>query len=82
MVLEKSLEETTEIRPILNPRGPNKQETEELIEILSTVLDDPTASPGVKDYTVEMIKAVKKGYEIQSEQVYDGFWPENLNYFL
>lgn len=68
--------ESEEMRPILNPKGPNKQDTEELIRALSTVLESYTW-PDVKIYTGKMIKAIIKGYEIQSKKKYDGYLPEH-----
>ena len=65
-ILEKKVE------PIFNPDGPDKEATEELIKVLSTALDSPT----VRNYTRRIIEAVKKGYERQSEQKYDGFLPK------
>jgi hypothetical protein len=62
-------------RPIYNPHGPNMLETEELIKALSTVLKSDTWA-GVKNYTMETIGAIVKGYEEQSGQKYTGFFPE------
>jgi hypothetical protein len=62
-------------RPIFNPNGSNMLETEELVKALSTVLASDTWS-GVKNYTLETIRAVVKGYEEQSGQRYTGFFPE------
>jgi hypothetical protein len=47
---------------ILNPDGPNRDATKELIDALSSSLKSPTAGK----YAKELIEKVKKGYKIQS----------------
>jgi hypothetical protein len=61
------LEKKIEIKPIHNPAGPNRQATQELIDTLSTVPESSLAY----NYTQEMIKAVKAGYEEQSGENFD-----------
>ena len=68
--MEKNLER--EIDPILNPDGPNKSITQEIIEALSTVFEEKTASCMTKDYAEKLILGLKKGYEMQSGEKYDG----------
>jgi len=68
---EKDLEQRTNL--VFNPRGPDKKATEELIKVLSKGLNSPV--PDGNDYTRELIKAVKEGYEMQSGQKYKGFLP-------
>ena len=74
-VLEEKVDEI--IKPILNPQGHNKQDTEELIKSLSPTLKSNTW-PEVKDNTIKMIKQIVKGYEIQSGEKYNGFLPEEM----
>lgn len=75
MRTEKNLEE--EIELIINPNGPDKKATEELIKALSTVFTSNT-SPKVKEYTRGIIKGVGKGYEMQTGEKYEGFFPEEV----
>ncbi len=51
-----------DIDAILNPNGPDRKATTELIDALSTALK----SPRIGDYTKELIEKIKKGYKIQS----------------
>ena len=56
---------------IINPGGPNLKETEELIKYVSIDLDNPK----VKDFTLNVIDSIIKGYEHQSGEKYDGYLP-------
>ncbi len=67
--MEKDLE--CKIDPILNPEGPNRIITQEIIDALSTVFKDETASCMAKDYAEKLILSLKKGYENQSGEKYD-----------
>lgn len=64
--LKESLER--KIEPILNPDGPNKEATDELIEALSEVANSKSFA---KDYAKNLIEAIKKGYEIQTGEKYE-----------
>lgn len=55
-----------QIEPVLNPNGPNKQVTKDLIEALSKVPKSSLAYQNAQN----LIEAVKKGYEIQSGEEY------------
>lgn len=79
METKKPLEEKVdeEIRPIYPPEGKSKQDTEEVIRALSTVLKSNTWFE-FKEHTKETIRRIVKGYEQQSGQKYDGFLPEEM----
>ena len=51
-----------DIDAILNPNGPDRKATTELIDALSTALK----SPRIGDYAKDLIEKIKKGYKIQS----------------
>ena len=59
------------IEPILNPDGPSKTATDELIKALRSVLHDDSASCMTKDYAKALITSVKVGYKIQTGASYD-----------
>jgi hypothetical protein len=66
--MEKKLE--SKLDPIFNPNEPNKIITNELIEAISTILNDEKISCMAKEYARELIESIKKGYEIQTGEKY------------
>jgi hypothetical protein len=72
---KKSLEKR--MAPIFNPGGPDMDKTEDLIKIHTDhILNHPRVYSGVKEHAIEMIEALREGYEIQSGKKYTGFYPE------
>ncbi|MGV8151695.1 MAG: hypothetical protein ACP5OG_01315 [Candidatus Nanoarchaeia archaeon] len=64
--MQEKTKDNFEFKPILNPRGPNIEELEDLINALSQTQKNPLFN----DCSSELINALKKGYEIQSTKEY------------